>query len=99
MKDTSNCHDSTNEDYEKSNTRYISRISKNRIFQGFGKAISQKDTSYSELEFMSGGRIDQDDILNNQVEKKQKKIVKNRANSIEENIVNKLYSPFLEKTK
>ena len=61
--------------------------------------MSRKDTSYSELEFMSGGRIDQDDILDNQVEKKQKKIVKNRANSIEENIVNKLYSPFLEKTK
>ena len=98
MKDTSNCQDSTNEDYEKSNTRYISRISKSRIFQGFGTAMSQKDTSYSELEFMSGGRIDEDDILDNQVEKKQKKIVKKRANSIEENIVNKLYSPFLEKT-
>ena len=47
---------------------------------------------------MGGGKIDEDDILDNQVEKKEKKIVRKRVNSIEENIVNKLYSPFLEKT-
>ena len=47
---------------------------------------------------MGGGKIDEDDILDNKVEKKKKKIVRKRVNSIEENIVNKLYSPFLEKT-
>ena len=47
---------------------------------------------------MGGGKIDEDDILDNQVEKKEKKVVRKRVNSIEENIVNKLYSPFLEKT-
>ena len=86
---------------EKINLRYISRIqniNNNRIFQGFGTASSQKDTSYSELEFMGGGKIDEDDILDNQVEKKEKKVVRKRVNSIEENIVNKLYSPFLDKT-
>ena len=85
---------------EKINLRYISRIQNvnNRIFQGFGTTSSQKDTSYSELEFMGGGKIDEDDILDNQVEKKEKKVVRKRVNSIEENIVNKLYSPFLEKT-
>ena len=88
----------SNEDKNKINLRYISRLQKNRIFQGFDSGVSQKDTSYSELEFMGGGKIDEDDILDNQVEKKEKKIVRKKVNSIEENIVNKLYSPFLEKT-
>jgi hypothetical protein len=87
-----------NEMNEKLNLRYISPMQRSKIFQGFGTGTSQKDTSYSELEFMRGGKIDEDDILDNQVEKKQKKIVRKRVNSIEENIVNKLYSPFLEKT-
>ena len=91
--------DLQNEINEKLNLRYLSRLpNNNRIFQGFGTGTSQKDTSYSELEFMGGGKIDEDDILDNQVEKKEKKIVRKRVNSIEENIVNKLYSPFLEKT-
>ena len=86
----------SNEINEKNNLRYME---KSRIFQGIGRDnTSQKDTSYSELEFMGGGKIDEDDILDNQVEKKEKKIVRKRVNSIEENIVNKLYSPFLEKT-
>ena len=91
--------DLQNEINEKLNLRYLSHSPhNNRIFQGFGTGTSQKDTSYSELEFMGGGKIDEDDILDNQVEKKEKKIVRKRVNSIEENIVNKLYSPFLEKT-
>ena len=88
----------SNEKDEEINLRYISALKSHRVFDGIGTGWSQKDTSYSELEFMGGGKIDEDDILDNQVEKKEKKIVKKRANSIEENIVNKLYSPFLEKT-
>ena len=87
-----------NEMNEKLNLRYTSSMQNSRIFQGFGSGLSQKETSFSELEFMGGGKIDEDDILDNQVEKKEKKIVRKRVNSIEENIVNKLYSPFLEKT-
>ena len=87
------------EDNEKINLRYISKLqNSNKVFKGFGTGSSQKDTSFSELEFMGGGKIDEDDILDNQVEKKEKKIVRKKVNSIEENIVNKLYSPFLEKT-
>ena len=86
------------ENKEKMNLRYLSRSQKNRIFQDIDSGTSQKDTSYSELQFMSGGRIDEDDILDNQLEKKEKKIMRKKVNSIEENIVNKLYSPFLEKT-
>ena len=87
------------EDNEKINLRYISKLqNSNKVFKGIGTGSSQKDTSFSELEFMSGGKIDEDDILDNQVEKKEKKIVRKKVNSIEENIVNKLYSPFLEKT-
>ena len=73
---------------------------KNRVFNGF-KTISlssQKDTSYSELEFMEGGNIDEDDIPDNYTKKKVKIVKKRKFNSIEENIVNKLYSPFLKKT-
>ena len=73
---------------------------KNRIFNGF-KTISlstQKDTSYSELEFMTGGKKDEDDIPDNYTKKKVKRIKRKKFNSVEENIVNKLYSPFLQKT-
>jgi hypothetical protein len=98
MKDLSGCQESTIEDNEKTNSRYISLIHGGKVFKGLGTGMSQKDTSYSELEFMNGGKIDEDDILDNQVEKKQKIIIKKRANSIEESIVNKLYSPFLKKT-
>ena len=86
---------------EQINLKYVSRMkndNNNRIFQGFGTALSQKDTSYSELEFMGRGKIDEDDILDNQVEKKEKKVVRKKVNSIEDNIVNKLYSLFLDKT-
>ena len=79
------------------NLRYIQ---KNRVFSGF-KTVSlstQKDTSYSELEFMSGGKIDEDDILDNYTKKRKIVVKKKKTNSIEENIVNKLYSPFLKKT-
>ena len=79
------------------NLRYIQ---KNRVFSGF-KTVSlstQKDTSYSELEFMSGGKIDEDDILDNYTKKRKIVVKKKKTNSIEENIVNKLYSPFLQKT-
>ena len=79
------------------NLRYIQ---KNRIFKGF-KTISlstQKDTSYSELEFMTGGKVDEDDIPDNYTRKKVKRIKKRKFNTIEENVVNKLYSPFLKKT-
>ena len=79
------------------NLRYIQ---KNRVFSGF-KTVSlstQKDTSYSELEFMSGGKIDEDDILDNYTKKRKIIVKKKKTNSIEENIVNKLYSPFLKKT-
>ena len=93
----SNCQDSISNEYsEKKNLRY--HLQNNRKFHGFGMGLSQKDTSFSELEFMGGGKIDEDDILENEVEKKEKKIIKKRANSIEENIVNKLYVPFLKKT-
>ena len=73
---------------------------KSRIFNGF-KTISlstQKDTSYSELEFMTGGKIDEDDIPDNYAKKRKKKIKIKKASSIEEKIVNKLYSPFLKQT-
>lgn len=87
------------EDNDKINLRYISKLpNNNRIFKAIGTGSSQKDTSFSELEFMGGGKIDEDDILDNQVEKKEKKVIRKKVNSIEENIVNKLYSPFLEKT-
>ena len=79
------------------NLRYAQ---KNRIFNGF-KTVSlsnQKDTSFSELEFMSGGKVDEDDIPDNYTKKKIKRIKKKKFNSIEENIINKLYSPFLQKT-
>jgi len=79
------------------NLRYLQ---KNRVFNGF-RTISlstQKDTSYSELEFMTGGKIDEDDIPDNYTKKKSKKIKKKKFSTIEENIVNKLYSPFLKKT-
>ena len=73
--------DLQNEINEKLNLRYLSHSPhNNRIFQGFGTGTSQKDTSYSELEFMGGGKIDEDDILDNQVEKKEKKIVRKRVN-------------------
>ena len=98
MKDFSN-QDSTNEDNEITNIRYLSSLHKNRVPQGFGTGMSDNDTSFSELEFMCDGKIDEDDILDNQVEKKRKKIIKKRTNSIEEKIVNKLYSPFLGKTQ
>ena len=73
---------------------------KNRIFNGFKTASlsNQKDTSFSELEFMSGGKVDEDDIPDNYTKKKIKRIKKKKFNSIEENIINKLYSPFLQKT-
>ena len=72
---------------------------KSRIFNGFKSSLStQKDTSFSELEFMSNGKIDEDDIPDNYTKKRSKKIRIKRTNSIEENIVNKLYSPFLKKT-
>ena len=73
---------------------------KKRAFEGFGvgTGMSEKDTSYSELEFMSGGKVDEDDILDNEVDKKEKRILKRKINSIEENIVKKLYSPIIEKT-
>lgn len=85
---------------EKSNLRYSSQLVKNRTVNGFGigTASSQKDTSFSELEFMGGGKIDEDDVPDNDIEKKEKKIIRKKVNSREENIVNKLYSPFLEKT-
>ena len=79
------------------NLRYASN---NRVFNGF-RTISlstQKDTSYSELEFMIGGKIDEDDIPDNYTKKRVKKIKKKKFSSMEENIVNKLYSPFLKKT-
>ena len=88
----------TNKDLGKiDNLRYLQ---KNRVFNGF-RTISlstQKDTSYSELEFMTGGKIDEDDIPDNYTKKKSKKIKKKKFSTIEENIVNKLYSPFLKKT-
>ena len=68
------------------NLRYIQ---KNRVFSGF-KTVSlstQKDTSYSELEFMSGGKIDEDDILDNYTKKRKIVVKKKKTNSIEENIV------------
>ena len=80
------------------NLRYNFNQEKNKLFQGFDSGNSQKNTSYSELEFMGRGKIDEDDIFDNQVEKKEKKIIRKKVNSIEENIVNKLYSPFLQKT-
>ena len=85
---------------EKSNSRYGSHLAKSRSVIGFGNGTtsSQKDTSFSELEFMGGGKVDEDDVLDNEIEKKEKKIVRKKVNSKEENIVNKLYSPFLEKT-
>ena len=89
----------SNEINEKNNIRYMQSLEKNKIVQGIKSGTtSQKDTSYSELEFMGNGKIDEDDIFDNQVEKKEKKVVKKKVNSIEENIVNKLYSPFLAKT-
>ena len=73
---------------------------KSRIFNGFkpSSLSTQKDSSFSELEFMTGGKIDEDDIPDNYTQKKKKKQRKKTTNSIEENIVNKLYSPFLKKT-
>ena len=47
---------------------------------------------------MSGGKVDEDDIPDNYTKKKIKRIKKKKFNSIEENIINKLYSPFLQKT-
>ena len=47
---------------------------------------------------MTGGKIDEDDIPDNYTKKKAKKIKKKKFSTIEENIVNKLYSPFLKKT-
>jgi hypothetical protein len=85
---------------EKTNLRYGSHLTKSRTAIGFGigTTSSQKDTSFSELEFMGGGKMDEDDIADNEIEKKEKKIIRKKVNSQEENIVNKLYSPFLEKT-
>ena len=79
------------------NIRYIQ---KNHVFNGF-KSLSlstEKETVYSELEFMTGGKIDEDDILDNYTKKKKIIVKKKKTNTIEENIVNKLYSPFLKKT-
>jgi hypothetical protein len=89
-----------NDSNDKINLRYNSPLHKKKIFEGMGPAtaMSDKDTSYSELEFMSGGKVDEDDILDNEVDKKQKKIIRRKVNSIEENIVKKLYSPILDKT-
>jgi hypothetical protein len=89
-----------NDSNDKINLRYNSPLHKKKIFEGMGPAtaMSDKDTSYSELEFMSGGKVDEDDILDNEVDKKQKKIIRRKVNSIEENIVKKLYSPMLDKT-
>lgn len=79
------------------NLRYLQQ---NHVFNGFSTmSLSiNKDVSYSELEFMSGGKVDEDDIPDNYTKKKIRKIRKKRASSIEESIVNKLYSPFLKKT-
>ena len=79
------------------NLRYLHQ---NHVFNGFSTmSLSiNKDVSYSELEFMSGGKVDEDDIPDNYTKKKIRKIRKKRASSIEESIVNKLYSPFLKKT-
>ena len=73
----------------------------NNILDGFNTIShsSQKDTLYSELEFMTKGKIDEDDILDNNTKKRLTKIKKRRTNSIEESVVNKLYSPFLHKTE
>ena len=85
---------------EESNLRYGSYLMKSRTAIDFGISArsSQKDTPFSELEFMSGGKIDEDDMADNEIEKKEKIIIRKKVNSKEENIVNKLYSPFLEKT-
>ena len=47
---------------------------------------------------MTGGKKDEDDIPDNYTKKKVKRIKRKKFNSVEENIVNKLYSPFLQKT-
>ena len=86
----------SNENIDNINLRYISKLEKNKL--DFDSGSSHKDTFYSELEFMGHGKIDEDDILDNEVEKKEKKIFRRKVNSIEENIVKKLYSPFLQKT-
>ena len=86
----------SNENIDNINLRYISKLEKNK--QDFDSGSSHKDTFYSELEFMGHGKIDEDDILDNEVEKKEKKIFRRKVNSFEENIVKKLYSPFLQKT-
>ena len=88
------------ESKEKPNSRYGSNLAKSRsvIDFGMGTTSSQKDTSFSELEFMGGGKMDEDDLVDNEIEKKEKKIIRKKANSQEENIVNRLYSPFLQKT-
>ena len=82
---------------KRTNIRYDPKI---RVFNRF-KTISlstQKDTSYSELEFMSKGKVDEDDIPDNYTKKKVKKALEKKINSQEKNIVDKLYSPFLLKT-
>ena len=88
------------ENNEKPNSRYSTHLVKSRsvVDFGMGTTSSQKDTSFSELEFMGGGKMDEDDMVDNEIEKKEKKIVRKKVNSQEENIVNRLYSPFLEKT-
>ena len=88
------------ENNEKPNSRYSTHLAKSRsvVDFGMGTTSSQKDTSFSELEFMGGGKMDEDDMVDNEIEKKEKKIIRKKVNSQEENIVNRLYSPFLEKT-
>lgn len=95
-----NADNISSDNNEKTNLRYGSQLTKSRTAIGFGigTTSSQKDTSFSELEFMGGGKIDEDDLADNEIEKKEKKIIRKKVNSQEENIVNKLYSPFLEKT-
>ena len=85
---------------EKVNLKDGPHLVKCRSAVGFGNGTSssQKDTSFSELEFMGAGLVDEDDMVDNEIEKKEKKIIRKKVNSKEENIVNKLYSPFLEKT-
>ena len=74
---------------------------KSFIFDGFKTIFhsTQKDTSYSELEFMTNGKIDEDDIPDNNTKKRIKRIIKRKTNSIEESVINNLYSPFLKKTE
>ena len=53
----------------------------NNILDGFNTIShsSQKDTLYSELEFMTKGKIDEDDILDNNTKKRLTKIKKRRT--------------------